>query len=365
MGMVAEALGLAPIGSSMIPAVYSARAPLNRRAGKRVTEAVLRGWPLPRDIVTRDALENACAVVAATGGSTNAALHIPAIAHEAGIDFDMAAVAEVFERTPLIANLSPGGRYLAIDVHHLGGTGVILRELLRGGYLHGGAITISGRTLAQELNDAPDIDGEIVFSCAQPRAASGGLAVLRGNLCPDGALIKVAGLKTLRHRGPARVFESEEHCQNAIQRQDYRAGDVIVVRNEGPRGGPGMREMLGITALIYGQGMGEKVALLTDGRFSGATRGLCIGYACPEAAAGGTIGLLEDGDIIEIDASPGVNTITVGLSDDELDDRRRTRQQQTSAPPLGGLLEKYAATVGPANKGAVTHSGNVDWPWDE
>jgi dihydroxy-acid dehydratase len=346
--------------------VFSERAPLNRRAGKLVTEAVLNGWPLPRDIVTRDALENACAVVAATGGSTNAALHIPAIAHEAGIAFDMDSVAAVFERTPLIGNLSPGGKYLALDVYHLGGTGVILKELLRGGHLHGEVLTITGRKLAQELeeNVIADADGEIIFSCDRPRAVSGGLAVLRGNLCPDGALIKVAGLKTLQHRGPARVFENEEQCQIAVQQQNYRAGDVIVVRNEGPRGGPGMREMLGITALIYGQGMGEKVALLTDGRFSGATRGMCIGYACPEAAAGGPIGLIEDGDIIVIDASAGVHSIRVELNDTELENRRGAKQHKIREP-LGGLLEKFAATVGPANKGAVTHSGNVHWPWDE
>jgi dihydroxy-acid dehydratase len=226
-------------------------------------------------------------------------------------------------------------------------------------------LTITGRTLAQELEkNIADADGEIIFSCDRPRAASGGLAVLRGNLCPDGALIKVAGLKTLQHRGPARVFENEEQCQIAVQQQNYHAGDVIVVRNEGPRGGPGMREMLGITALIYGQGMGEKVALLTDGRFSGATRGMCIGYACPEAAAGGPIGLIEDGDMIVIDASAGVHSISVELNDTELENRQRAKQHKIREP-LGGLLEKYAAAVGQANKGAVTHSGNVHWPWDE
>ena len=364
MGMVAEALGLAPLDSSVIPATYSIRAPLNRKAGKRLTEAVLQDWPRPRDMVTVQALENACAIVAATGGSTNAALHIPAIAHEAGIDFDMGAVAKVFERTPLIANLSPGGQYLALDVHHIGGTRVILRELLRGGYLHGDALTISGQTLTQALQHSPEPDGKIVYPYDQPRSANGGLAVLRGNLCPDGALIKVAGLNALTHRGPARVFDSEEDCQIAIQQQRYTADDVIVVRNEGPRGGPGMREMLGITALVYGQGMGEKVALLTDGRFSGATRGMCIGYACPEAAVGGPISLLQNGDMICIDARPERYSIHVELSDDEL----ATRQQiskKSPRPALGGVLEKYAATVGPANKGAVTHSGNVHWPWDD
>jgi len=325
--------------------------------------AVMDGGPLPRDLVTRKAIENACAVVSATGGSTNAALHIPAIAHEAGIAFDLDRVAEVFARTPLIADLMPGGRFLARDVYYIGGCAVILRELLEGGHLHGDALTFTGRTLAEELESAPLPDGEVVRTLDRARAANGGLAVLKGNLCPDGALLKTAGLQSLTHRGPARVFESEETCQAAVQSRAYANGDVLVVRNEGPRGGPGMREMLGITALIYGQGMGDKVALLTDGRFSGATRGLCIGYASPEAAAEGPIALIRDGDIIDIDAKPRARSIGVELSDEELA-RRRATHIRAERGRLGGLLEKYAAVVGPANQGAVTHSGNVEWPRD-
>jgi dihydroxy-acid dehydratase len=361
MGMVSEALGLAPLGSSMVPAVFSERAPLMRNAAKTLMRAVLENGPRPRDLVTRKALENACAVVSATGGSTNAALHIPAIAHEAGIAFDLDCVAEVFARTPLIADLMPGGRFLARDVYYIGGASVILRELLNGGYLHGEALTFTGRTLAEELEGAREPDGTVVLPLTRARAENGGLAVLKGNLCPQGALLKTAGLKSLTHRGPARVFESEEACQAAVLERAYAAGDVLVVRNEGPKGGPGMREMLGITALIYGQGMGEQVALLTDGRFSGATRGMCIGYASPEAAAAGPIALVQDGDIIAIDASAETRTIRVEISDEALTRRRATRPfpQRTR---LGGLLEKYAATVGPANLGAVTHSGKVDWP---
>jgi dihydroxy-acid dehydratase len=365
MGMVSEAIGLAPLGSSMVPAVFAERAPLIRRAAKSLMEAVMNEAPLPRDIVTRKALENACALVAATAGSTNAALHIPAIAHEAGIRFDMDDVAAVFARTPLIADLKPGGRFLARDVYYIGGAPVILKALLKGGYLDGDCLTFTGRTMEQELAGAKDVDGEVVRSCDQPIAPTGGVVVLKGNLCPDGALIKVAGLKTLRHKGPARVFESEEECLVTVQDLAYKPGEVIVIRNEGPKGGPGMREMLGITALIYGQGNGEKVALLTDGRFSGATRGLCIGYASPEAASGGPIGLLQDGDIIEIDARPDVHSIRVLLDDAELARRRTAITQPRSPKFAGGLLEKYAATVGSAFKGAVTHSGNVIWLKDE
>ena len=362
MGMVSEALGLAPIGSSMVPAVYSERAPLLRRAGRQLMAAVRGDAPLPRDIVTRQALENACAVVSATGGSTNAALHIPAIAHEAGIRFHLDDVAQVFARTPLIADLRPGGRYLARDVHGIGGTAVILRELLRGGHLHGDTLTWTGRTLAEELADAGAPDGRVVRAVEQALSRDGGLAVLKGNLCPDGALLKTAGLKTLVHSGPARVFENEEEAQAAVQQMRYAAGDVIVIRNEGPRGSPGMREMLGITALLYGQGMGDKVALLTDGRFSGATRGLCIGYAGPEAADGGPIAALRDGDMVRIDARPDARSITVDLTPAEI--RARLEGMQKAAAPRGGLLEKYAATVRPSHQGAVTHSGGVVWMRD-
>ena len=364
MGMVSEALGLAPIGSSMVPAVFSERAPLLRRAAKTLMAAVMGDAPLPRDIVTRQALENACAVVSATGGSTNAALHIPAIAHEAGIRFHLDDVAEVFARTPLIADLRPGGQYLARDMFYIGGAGVVLRELLRTGHLHGDVLTYTGRTLAQELATANAPDGQVVHSVEQALSMDGGLAVLKGNLCPDGALLKTAGLKTLVHQGPARVFESEEQAQAAVQAMAYQPGDVIVIRNEGPKGSPGMREMLGITALLYGQGMGDKVALLTDGRFSGATRGLCIGYAGPEAADRGPIAALRDGDIVTIDARPEARSIAVQLSDAELA-QRLAQLPAAAVPPHGGLLEKYALTVRPSHQGAVTHSGAVHWLRDE
>jgi len=359
MGMVSEAIGLAPIGSSMVPAVFSERAPLMRRAASTLMHAVRGDAPLPRDIVTRKSLENACAVVSATGGSTNAALHIPAIAHEAGIRFDLDDVAEVFARTPLIGNLSPGGKYLARDVYYVGGAQVVLRELLRIGCLHGDALTLTGRTLAEELASANPPDGEVVRSANEPLSGNGGLTVLKGNLCPDGALLKTAGLQSLQFSGPALVFESEEEAQVAVQNQRYTEGDVIVVRNEGPKGGPGMREMLGITALLYGQGMGSKVALLTDGRFSGATRGLCIGYACPEAADRGPIAALRNGDRITIDARAGVCTISVDLHEDQIAQRLQALIPHPASH--GGLLEKYAATVGPSNRGAVTHSGRVVW----
>ena len=363
MGMVSEALGLAPIGSSMIPAVYSERAPLMRRAGVALMRAVMGDGPRPRDIVTRESLENACAVVSATGGSTNAALHLPAIAHEAGIRFHLDDVAAVFARTPLIADLQPGGRFLARDLYHVGGAGVVMRALLEAGALHGDCLTFTGRTLAQELEGAALPDGEVVRPVANARSTDGGVTMLTGNLCPDGALLKTAGLVTLVHRGPARVFESEEQAQAAVRDQRYARGDVIVIRNEGPRGGPGMREMLGITALIYGQGMGADVALLTDGRFSGATRGLCIGHAGPEAADRGPIALLRDGDIIAIDARPEARRITVELSDEELA-ARLAALPETVPLRLGGVLEKYTRLVGPAHQGAVTHSGAVEWPAD-
>ncbi|WP_157269628.1 dihydroxy-acid dehydratase [Azohydromonas aeria] len=361
MAMVGETLGLSPLGSAMMPAVYSARLALAQRAGETVMRLIENGGPLPRDLVTRKSLENACAAVAATGGSTNAALHIPAIAHEAGVRFTLADVAAVFERTPLIADLQPGGRYLALDLHRIGGVPVVLKALLEGGHLHGDTLTLDGRTLAEALAEAPDADGVIVRTADKPLHPTGGVTVLRGNLAPDGALLKIAGLKSLQFVGPARVFENEESCMQAVREQRYEAGDVLVIRNEGPKGGPGMREMLSVTAALYGQGMGERVALLTDGRFSGATRGLCIGYVGPEAAEGGPIGLLRSGDVIRIDAQAGV--LSVDLDEAELAARRLAWQP----PPvrrLGGVLEKYALTVRAASLGAVTHSGQVEWPYE-
>lgn len=361
MGMISETLGLAPLGSSMVPAVFSARAPLARSAARTLMTAVFEDRPLPREIVDRRALENACALVAATGGSTNSVLHIPAIAHEAGIRFDVNDVAAVLSRTPLIADLKPGGRYLARDVFYVGGAPTILKSLLDAGHLHGECMTITGRSLADELTSAGPADGQVVRSVSAALAPSGGITVLRGNLAPNGAVLKVAGLGRLQHRGPARVFDSEEECARAVRAQSYSAGDVLVIRNEGPRGGPGMREMLAITALIYGQGNGEKVGLLTDGRFSGATRGLCIGHVCPEAVAGGPIGALRNGDVIRIDARPEVCSLDVELSAAEIE----ARGSYPLSSPRGGLLEKYAATVGSAHLGAVTHSGGVQWPREE
>ena len=364
MAMVSETLGLALLGSSMVPAVYSARAALARHTGRELMKAVMNDGPLPRDLVTCASLANAAALVAATGGSTNAVLHLPALANEAGFRFTMDDVAQVLAATPLIADLKPGGRFLARDVFEIGGAPVILKALLTGGFIDGSALTLSGTTLEVELRDVREPDGLVVRSTSEPIAPTGGITVLKGNLAPDGALLKVAGLRKLTHRGPARVFESEEECLRAVRACAYSPGDVIVIRNEGPKGGPGMREMLGITALIYGQGNGEKVALITDGRFSGATRGLCIGHVGPEAAAGGPIGLLRDGDIVAIDASPAVRSITVDVSEREFAERRAVRSPRLPYR-LGGALEKYAAVVAPAHLGAVTHSGGVVWERDQ
>ena len=362
MGMVSEVLGLAPLGSSMIPGIYEERFDVAKQAGEIVMRGVRGEGPLPRDIVTRKSLENASAVVAATGGSTNAGLHIPAVAHEAGIKFTLDDVAEVFDRTPLIASLRPGGLYHAKDVYDVGGVPVLLKEMLKGGYLHGECLTVDGLTLTEALADAPKPDGQVFLPKEEAFSETGGVVVIKGNLCPDGALLKVAGLKSLVHEGSALVFESEEDCMAVIRGRSYDEGTVIVIRNEGPKGGPGMREMLGITAIIYGQGMGEKVALLTDGRFSGATRGMCIGYASPEAASGGPIGLIETGDIIRIDG--GERSIDVKISDEEMNERRK-KWTPPDASKLAGALQKYAATVGPANLGAVTHAGNVQWDVEE
>jgi dihydroxy-acid dehydratase len=308
--------------------------------------------PLPRQLVTKKSLENACAAVAATGGSTNAGLHIPAIAHEAGIRFDLDDFARVAKRTPLIADMKPGGKYLARDLHAAGGVYTVLKALLARGALHGDCLTIFGTTLEDELKRHAEPDGEVVKS--SPMSASGGLVVLRGNLAPEGALIKVAGLKSLFFEGRARVFDSEESCSEIIKKRQYKAGDVLIIRYEGPKGGPGMREMLGVTALIYGQGMGEKVALLTDGRFSGATRGMMVGHVSPEAAVGGPLALVRNGDAVRIDASSGALNLLVSRA--EMAKREKAWKPRKSAW-VKGVLEKYAALVGSAHKGAVTHSG--------
>jgi dihydroxy-acid dehydratase len=359
MAMVAEALGLTVPNSAMVPGVYSQRLVIAKRAGEIVMEILARGGPLPRDLVTRRSLENACAIVAATGGSTNAALHIPAIANEAGIRFTVDDVAAVFARTPLIADLRPGGRFNAKDVHEIGGVSVIVRALIESGHMHGDGPTVTGRTLSEEHGAAPPPDGEVVRAVGNALRPDGGLVVLKGNLAPDGALLKVAGLKARTFEGTARVFDSEDACAAAVRQRAYAAGDVLVIRYEGPRGGPGMREMLGVTALIYGQQMGEKVALLTDGRFSGATRGICVGHIAPEAAIGGPLALIKDGDAIRIDAD--ARRLDVLLDDAAL---ARRRAAWTAPPPRhqAGLLAKYAQCVGQADEGAVTHKGGVMWP---
>jgi dihydroxy-acid dehydratase len=349
MAMVSETLGLALPGSATLPAVSEQRKQLARDAGTAVLRILKDGGPLPRELVTKKSLENACAAVAATGGSTNAALHIPAIAHEGGIRFTLDDFARVAKRTPLIADMKPGGRFLAKDLHAIGGVYTVLKELLKRDALHGDCLTLSGRTLEQALRDHPGADGQVVRK--EPIMETGGLVVLKGNLAPDGALIKVAGLKALVFEGRARVFDSEESCFEVIKKKTYKAGEVLVIRYEGPKGGPGMREMLGVTALIYGQGMGEKVALLTDGRFSGATRGMMVGYVSPEAAAGGLLALVRNGDRIRIDAAKGVLQMMVPSAE--------LKKRKASAPKrsLSGVLQKYEALVGPANLGAVTHSG--------
>jgi len=358
MAMVSEALGLSVPNVSMIPGPYAERAGFARRAGAIVMRVVAKDGPRPRDIVTRKALENACAIVAATGGSTNAALHIPAIANEAGLRFTVDDVAEIFARTPLIGDLRPGGRYLAKDVYEIGGVSVIIRALLESGHMHD-APTVTGRSLSEEHGAAPAPDGAVVRDAGHALRPDGGLVVLKGNLAPQGALLKVAGLKARAFEGTARVFDSEDDCARAVRNRAYAAGDVLVIRHEGPRGGPGMREMLGVTALIYGQQMGEKVALVTDGRFSGATRGICIGHIAPEAAIGGPLALVQDGDRIRIDAD--TRRIDVLIAENELA-RRRAIWAAPAPRHSAGALAKYAQLVGQADLGAVTHAGGAVWP---
>lgn len=358
MAMVSEAIGLALPYSAGAPAPYEIRDRFCTTAGEMVMELLAKGIR-PRDIVTRKALENAATVVAASGGSTNAGLHLPAIAHEAGIKFDLFDVAEIFKRTPYIADLKPGGRYVAKDLFEVGGIPLVMKTLLDHGFLHGDVMTVTGRTLAENMasvrwNDHQDV----VRPANNPITATGGVVGLKGNLAPEGAIVKVAGMATEKQtfRGPARCFDGEEACFEAVSKRDYKEGEVLVIRYEGPRGGPGMREMLSTTAALYGQGMGDKVALITDGRFSGATRGFCIGHVGPEAAVGGPIGLLQDGDIIAIDAIKG--TIDVELSDEEMA-RRRAAWTPRETSSTSGYLWKYAQTVGPARDGAVTHPGGA------
>lgn len=364
MGMIAEVLGFAPLGSSTIPSVFSERQAMARRAGRQLMKVVKANYPLPRDLITRKSLENACAAVSATGGSTNSVLHIPAIANEVGIPFDIKDVAAVFERTPLITHLSPSGPYLYADLHEVGGVPVVLKQLLEGGYLHGDCLTLDGRPLSEALPEYPDADGDVVVPISEPRTQAGGLTILNGNLAPDGAVIKVAGLDRDSFDGTARVFESEEHCLQSVLAGEIEDGDAIIIRNEGPVGGPGMREMVTVTALLYGMGKGETTALITDGRFSGVSRGFCIGYVTPEAALGGLLALVENGDRISIDLQE--KTLHLAVDDAVLAERRAAYKPSNRSGKghmvKAGYAQKYIASVGPASHGAVTHSGNLHWP---
>ena len=354
MACVAEAIGLSLPNSNMAPAPYKSREDVAIAAGKQVMELLARNLR-PRDICTRAAFENAARVVAATGGSTNGALHLPAMAHECGIDFDLFDVAEIFKSTPYIADLKPGGKYVAKDMYDAGGVYMVMKTLLDGGFLDPSPMTVTGRTLGENIAEIVwNPDQKVIFDVKAPITATGGVVGLRGSLAPDGAIVKVAGMARLAFRGPAQVFECEEDAFAAVEARGIKEGSVVVIRNEGPKGGPGMREMLSTTAALYGQGMGEKVALITDGRFSGATRGFCIGHVGPEAAECGPIALVEEGDMIAIDAEAG--TIELEVDAAVLAERRK-RWKPRGHDYNAGALWRYAQNVGPAWQGAVTHPG--------
>lgn len=354
MACVAEAIGLSLPNSNMAPAPYKSREEVARAAGAQVMELVARNLR-PRDICTRQAFENAARVVAATGGSTNGALHLPAMANECGIEFDLFDVAAIFKSTPYIADLKPGGRFVAKDMHEAGGVYMVMKTLLDAGLLHGDCMTVSGKTLAENLAEISWNDAQqVIRPVSNAITPTGGVVGLKGSLAPEGAIVKVAGMARLQFTGPARVFDCEEDAFAAVERRDIAEGSIIVIRYEGPRGGPGMREMLSTTAALYGQGMGEKVALITDGRFSGGTRGFCIGHVGPEAAVGGPIALVEDGDIISIDAVAGTIDLLV---DDAVLAARRAAWQPRAHDYQSGALWRYAQNVGPAAKGALTHPG--------
>ena len=357
MACVSEAIGLALFNSSGAPAPYESRDQFAVASGIAVMDLLEKGIRA-RDIVTREALENAARVVACTGGSTNGGLHLPAIAHEAGIDFTLQEVCDIFRDTPYFVNLRPGGEYVAKDLFEAGGVPVVLKELRKAGLIHEGAMTASGRTMGEELDlIRGEPDGKVIYPIEAPISATGGVVGLTGNLAPEGAIVKVAGMKPEEQvfTGPARVFDCEEDAFEAVQKRAYKEGDVIVIRNEGPTGGPGMREMLSTTAALSGQGMGKKVALITDGRFSGATRGFCVGHVGPEAAKGGPIALLRDGDMITLDAVKG--EISVALTEAELEERRKGWNGPRETIYASGALWKYAQLVGPTYLGAVTHPG--------
>lgn len=354
MACVGEAIGLSLPNSNMVPAPYRSREDVARAAGRQVMDLLARNLR-PRDICTRAAFENAARVVAATGGSTNAVLHLPAMASECGIEFDLFDVAAIFKSTPYVADLKPGGKYVAKDMYDAGGVYMVMKTLLDGGFLDPGPMTVSGKTLGENIEEITwNPDQKVIYSFDKPLSPTGGVVGLKGSLAPDGAIVKVAGMHRLEFTGPARVFDCEEDCFAAVEHRLIREGEVVVIRYEGPKGGPGMREMLSTTAALYGLGMGEKVALITDGRFSGATRGFCIGHVGPEAADGGPIALVENGDIIAIDAAAG--TIDLLVSDEVLAERRHAWRPRTNDYQSGALW-RYAQNVGPASKGALTHPG--------
>ena len=356
MACVGEAIGLSMPNSNMAPAPYSTRDQIAHAAGVQVMELLARNIR-PRDICTREAFVNAARIVAATGGSTNGALHLPAMAHEAGIDFDLFDVAEAFKTTPYMADLQPGGQFVARDMYDAGGVYMLMKSLLDEGLLFGECMTVTGKTLGENIEEITwNPNQKVIYPATAPITPTGGVVGLRGTLAPEGAIVKVAGMDRLTFTGPAQVFDCEEDCFAAVEAREIREGSVIVIRYEGPRGGPGMREMLSTTAALYGQGMGEKVALITDGRFSGATRGFCIGHVGPEAALGGPIALIEDGDEIVIDAETGVIDLNV---DPETIEIRRKNWKSRQTDYQSGAIWRYAQNVGPAYKGAVTHPGGA------
>ena len=354
MACVSEAIGLALPYSAGTPAPYEERDKYAYQSGKTVM-SLLKKNIRPRDIVTRKSLENAATIVAATGGSTNAALHLPALANEIGIKFDLMDVAKIFKKTPYLADLKPGGKYVAKDMWQAGGVPMLLKTLYEGGFIHGNCMTVTGKTMKENLKNVKfNLKQKVLRKYNNPLSPDGGIVGLKGNLAPEGAIVKIAGLNKLQFTGKARCFDTEETAYNAVLKKKYKDGDIIIIRYEGPKGGPGMREMLSTTGAIYGQGKGEKVALITDGRFSGATRGFCVGHVGPEAAIGGPISLLRNGDVIDIDAKKG--TVNVRLSKKQLAERRK-KWKPRKINFGSGTLWKYAQTVGPAYLGASTHPG--------
>lgn len=354
MACVSEAIGLALPNSAGAPAPYESRDEYAAASGRAVMELVKTGLR-PRDICTRKAFENAATVVAASGGSTNAGLHLPAMAAEAGIDFDLMEVCEIFKKTPYVADLKPGGNYVAKDMYEAGGVPMLLKTLHEGGFLHGDCVTVTGKTLEENLSEIEwNPDQKVIYPVSNPITPTGGVVGLQGSLAPEGAIVKVAGLEKQQFSGPARCFDCEEDAFEAVENRQYKEGEVLIIRYEGPKGGPGMREMLSTTSALYGQGMGDKVALITDGRFSGATRGFCIGHVGPEAAEGGPIGLIEDGDIITIDAEAG--TLDLDVAEDVMAERKKNWKPRKT-DYNSGTLWKYVQLVGPARGGALTHPG--------